>query len=240
MTVARATADVPGAPSAGHPRWPGAQRQLPLTVFLLVSSYAFGAVVLGHDLIAGFVHLTAAHLCLTAALMLWHHRGAARTAHRRDRLVLWSVVCGLVGWWAEYVGVHFGFLFGAYRYGDVLGPAWQAIPVVMAVNWVVVVYAVCATLSTLLPRVPAVAKTLLAALALVALDYLIEPVAIGLGFWIWDDGEPPLQNFLGWGAVGLLQAGIFYALLPTARNPVAPLVLILQVAFFTYLSIVSA
>lgn len=225
-------------PSAPTARWPGARRRYRRTAFLLVSSYAFGAVVLGHDLIAGFAYLTAAHLCGTAALMLWHHRGAARTARRRDRLLTWAAVCGLLGWWAEYIGVHFGFLFGSYRYGDVLGPAWHAIPLVMAVNWIVVVYAVCATLNRYAAGVHVVLRVGLAALAMVALDVLIEPVAIALDFWTWDLGHPPLRNYLGWLGVGVVQGGLFYAIVPYASNRLAPLALALQVLFFAYLSLV--
>lgn len=215
--------------------------------FVLVSSYAFGAVMLGHAVVDGFVRLTAAHLCLTTWLLLRAHDavgvgvGVGERIPRSGRpLLTWAVLCGALGWGAEYVGVHYGFLFGAYAYGDVLGPELGGIPLVMGVNWVLVTYAICASLDAVAPRWSAVAKTALAALGLVALDVLIEPVAIRLGFWMWDAGEPPLHNYLGWLAVGAVQAGTFYKLLPRTRNRRAPLVLTLQIAFFAYLAFALA
>ena len=212
--------------------------------FVLVSSYVFGAVVLAHDLVDGFVHLTAAHLCLATALLLGAHDVAderdARVARPARSLTAWAVLCGALGWVAEFVGVHYGVVFGEYAYGDVLGPELAGIPLVMGVNWVLVTYAIGAGLNAAVPGWSAVAKTALAALGLVALDVLIEPVAIRLGFWAWAAGEPPLHNYLGWLAVGGLQAGIFYKLLPRTRNRRAPLVLTLQIAFFAYLSLAPA
>ena len=219
---------------------------LRVSVFLLVSSYAFGAIMLGHQLLDGFVYLTAPHLCLTTYLLLRHHANGRGDLGSRRRLLLWAVVCGILGWLAEYVGVHYGVLFGDYVYGEVLGPAWRGIPLVMAVNWVLVVYAVCASVEWVLGRrwaasvtgAQLAAKTGVAACLLVALDALIEPVAIVLDFWRWDAGAPPLHNFVGWLCVGALQAGIFYVCVPQPRNPLAPLVLVLQLVFFSYLNLV--
>ena len=196
---------------------------------LLISSYAFGAVMLAHDLVPGFVYLTAAHLTFGATLLLAAHRPWVDAWPW-----VWLVLCGLLGWSAEYVGVHGGWLFGEYAYGDTLGPKWRAIPLVLAVNWVLVVYSVCATVASYVPGWPVAAKVAASAAAMVALDVLIEPVAIGLDLWTWRAGEPPLQNYLGWLAVSLLQAGLFFWLLPFAENRLARLLLVLQIGFFAY------
>lgn len=197
---------------------------------LLVSSYVFGAVMLATDAVPGFVYLTAFHLCLSATLLLAAHRPWVDA-----RPTVWLVTCGLLGWGAEYVGVHGGWLFGEYAYGDVLGPKWRAIPLVLAVNWILVVYAVCATVAARVPHWPTIAKVAAAAALMVALDILIEPVAIGLDFWTWRAGTPPLQNYIGWLAVSLAQAALFFALLPFSENRLASLVLLLQVGFFATL-----
>ena len=200
---------------------------------LLVSSYVFGAVMLGHDVVPGFVYLTAFHLCFTTVLLLSAHRPWVDA-----RPTVWLLLCGALGWGAEYVGVHGEWLFGEYAYGDVLGPKWRAIPLVLAVNWILVVYSVCATLAARVPNWHPIAKVLAAAVAMVALDVLIEPVAISLDLWTWRQGHPPLQNYLGWLAVSLVQTALFFLLLPFSENRLAPLVLVLQVGFFGYLSLV--
>ena len=216
-------------------RWLGPVPGERLAWGLLVSSYLFGTLMLGHRIHDGFVYLTAPHLLLSAALLLSAHRprGSAR-------VWLWVVLCAVIGWGAEYVGVHGGWLFGSYLYGDVLGPKLWAIPLVIGINWVLVVYAVCATLTSVAPHWPRWAKAGVAAIALVALDFLIEPVAIELDFWTWSDGVPPLRNYVGWLGVGLVQASLFYLVLPFTENRLAPVLLLLQVAFFGYLNLTLA
>lgn len=199
---------------------------------LLVSSYLFGTVMLGFGLVDGFVYLTALHLVFTTVLLAWTHRPKPSA-----RLYLWLAACFTVGWLAEYVGVHGGWLFGEYVYGDVLGPKVAGIPIVIGVNWILVVYAVCGSLNFLDARVPRVAKALVGAAALVALDALIEPVAIRLDYWTWAQGDPPLQNFVGWFGVGLLQTALFYLLIPYTHNRLSPVLLALQLVFFAFLSI---
>lgn len=183
--------------------------------------------MLGGNFVPGFVYLTTFHLCSATVLLLAAHRPLMGV-----KLWAWAALCGGLGWVAEYIGVHGGWLFGEYVYGDVLGPKYRAIPLVLAVNWVLVVYSVCATVNFALPAWPAVAKVVTAALAMVALDLVIEPVAIALDFWTWRAGHPPLQNYLGWLAVSLVQAGLFFVILPFSENRLAPLVLILQGSFF--------
>ena len=199
--------------------------------WLLVTSYVFGAVMLAHGVHPSFVYLTAPHLVFSAGLLLSAHRPRPSA-----RLWVWAGLCLAVGWLAEYVGVHGGWLFGSYVYGDVLGPKLRAVPLVIGVNWILVVYAVCNSLALGARAWPRWAKVLAAAAALVALDFVIEPVAIALDFWTWDGGAPPLQNYIGWALVGLAQAGLYFGLLPFAENRLAPVLLVLQVAFFAYLN----
>ena len=199
---------------------------------LLVSSYAFGAFMLATDLLPGFVYLTALHLCFTVVLLSLSHRPVIGAQY-----VTWLLACGVIGWLVEYIGVHGQWLFGSYIYGDVLGPKWRGIPLVLAVNWILVVYTVAATISIYWPQLPWWAKSTLGAVVLVFLDVLIEPTAIALDFWTWAAGKPPLQNYLGWLFVGLLQCALFNLILPFTENRLAPLVLVLQIAFFAVLSV---
>ena len=199
---------------------------------LLVSSYAFGTVMLGHDLLPGFVYLTAFHLTFTTVLLLAAHRPWVD-----QKPILWLCLCGALGWGAEYVGVHGGWLFGEYAYGDTLGPKWRAIPLVLAVNWILVTYSVCGTVNRFMPEGQLLPKALVAAIGLVALDVLIEPVAIALDLWTWRAGTPPLQNYVGWLFVSLAQTALFFALLPFSENRLVVLALCLQIGFFTYLRI---
>lgn len=199
---------------------------------LLISSYLFGTFVIAHELLDGFVYLTGFHLLFCTVLLLFTHRPLPST-----RIWIWLTLCYLVGWSAEYIGVHYKWLFGEYTYGDVLGPKLWAIPLIIGVNWILVVYGVCTTLNMFFSTLNRAVKLLVAAAILVALDYLIEPVAIKLDFWTWAVGDPPTQNFIGWLGVGLLQAGLFYLIVPYTENRLAPVLLLLQILFFGYISV---
>ena len=212
--------------------WSALWRGRPVTVFLLVSSYLFGVAMIGWHVIDGFAYLTSLHILMSTVLLL-----AADQSVSRSRFWLWAFLCAQLGFWAEYVGVQYEWLFGTYIYGDVLGPKYRAIPVIMGVNWVLVVYAVCATVDYLRSSWPVLAKAALAGISMVLLDLLIEPTAIHLDFWTWASGHPPLQNYIGWLAVGVAQAGLYFWLVRGSNNAVAPLVLGLQVLFFAALGI---
>ncbi len=201
-----------------------------LPAALLASSYLFGTFMLGHQVIEGFVFLTSLHLLFSATLIAFTHRPKPM-----GNWWIWAAACAILGYWVEYLGVHYGWLFGSYSYGDVLGPQLWDIPLVIGINWVLVVYAVCASLNMLARSWSRWLKAATGALLLVALDVLIEPVAIALGFWTWELGQPPLQNFIGWFGAGLLQTCLFYLIIPYTENRLAPLLLILQLVFFSYL-----
>ncbi len=187
--------------------------------------------MLATDLLPGFVYLTAFHLLFTVVLLSITHRPSVGA-----RYICWALACGVLGWWIEYVGVHGGWLFGDYIYGDVLGPKWRGIPFVLGVNWILVVYVVATTIAMALPRVATWQRILLGAACLTLLDVLIEPTAIALDYWTWAAGVPPLQNYVGWFVVSLVQCALFYALLPFTENRLAPLVLLLQLGFFAVLA----
>lgn len=120
---------------------------------------------------------------------------------------------GAVGWIAEVVGVHTSFPFGAYRYGEVLGPSALGAPLAIGAAWGVFA-AYGAAIATRLARgawIPVVG-----AIWLVGLDLVVDPPASSyLGFWAWDGQGAyygvPLTNYAGWFAVGML------ACLPVAR-----------------------
>ena len=75
-------------------------------------------------------------------------------------------------------------------------------------------------------------KALLAAVIMVTLDFLIEPVAISLGFWFWTTPDIPLQNYLGWFAIAFVLCLGFHFFLKDNLNFAAVALLILQFIFF--------
>ena len=207
----------------------------PFSVFLLVSGYLAGAIAIPHRLIPDFIYLTPFHLTLSFALLLWNHPAGAE---RKGKGLLWyTVLAFLLGFGAEVLGVATGFPFGDYVYGPVFGLQWRGVPLLIGLNWALQVYLGNAVANRFLPAVfPTLPRVALGALLPVAVDLLIEPVAIRYNMWQWAAGTPPLQNYLGWYGVSFLLSALYHAFIgPNNRNPVALLLMVLQVLFFAWL-----
>jgi uncharacterized membrane protein len=192
---------------------------------VLAIFYAVGFYGLGFSAYRPwFQVLVPFNLLLTNAVLFFFHRGFGRA--------FWAfaaVVAG-GGFLAEVLGVHTGLLFGTYTYGQALGLQLWQVPLIIGLNWLMLVYTT-GHLSDLLP-LPWLARALLAAGLMVALDFFIEPVAVAFDFWSWQGGHIPLSNFAGWFGVSFLMQLYYQRANIRKGNPVAPSVYLLQLLFF--------
>jgi putative membrane protein len=138
-----------------------------------------------------FLPKTPANLLLGAALLYWNFP----PKNGWKSVAIWSVAF-LSGFTAEALGVNYGLFFGDYHYGNNLGPKVLGVPLTIGINWVVLTFS-AAYLSRKLTANRHFAA-LLGATMMVALDFLIEPLAPVFDFWHWDIGYAPLQNFVSW------------------------------------------
>jgi uncharacterized membrane protein len=168
--------------------------------------------------------LTPLNLLLTLGMLLVFHRCWNKA------FLLFAGVVLLTGFMVEVIGIHTGLLFGHYRYGQALGPQLWDVPLLIAANWLLLVYVTGITVQAL--AAPSWVKALLAAGLMVVLDLLIEPVAAVLDFWTWQGYRIPAGNYGGWLAVGLLLQLYFQYARLSRYNPLAPVVYGLQALFF--------
>ncbi|WP_224999841.1 carotenoid biosynthesis protein [Cesiribacter sp. SM1] len=202
-----------------------AKRYAPL---LLAASYAAGVVGLllpqSRQL---FQLLTPFHLLLTASILFWFHKGWSR------QFILFCLVAFGVGYGVEVAGVHTGKIFGEYRYGGAFGFKIFEVPLLIGLNWLVLVYiagVICAPL-----KWPAWARAGIAAALLIGLDVLMEPVSGTFDFWYWANDKIPLQNFVAWFATAYLLLLLFYLLPLQRQNRMALPLYIMQLLFFVSL-----
>lgn len=172
-----------------------------------------------------FLAATPLSLLLTAALLYALHPGG-----RRRPLALFGAITYLTGFLVEWVGIHTGWIFGTYHYGSTLGLQLDGVPLVIGVNWLILIYCTGTVLTGV--RVGGWGRAALGATLMTALDVLIEPTAVAFDYWSWEGRAVPLQNYLGWWLTSLLLLRTFGALPFAKGNPLAARVLALQAAFF--------
>jgi len=204
-------------------------KKVALAVFVLVIFHAVGLYGLAFSSNPGWYRaLSPLNLLLTNVLLYSFHKTWNRW------FWLFAVVALLAGFISEVIGVHTGLLFGSYTYGAALGPKLWGIPLVISLNWLLLVYVT----GIMVQRLPLhwLLKASLAAALMTFLDMFIEPVASVLNFWTWEAYHIPAANYWGWLGVGFLLQLYFAKADFNKQNPLAPAVYILQLLFFISLN----
>ena len=198
---------------------------------LLILSYAAGVIGLQTPSLAPLFRSLVPYNLLGSLLLLLAFHTDWKPSFR-----FYCVLAILWGFFIEVLGVHTGFVFGNYVYGETLGWKLWDVPVVIGINWLMLTYC-CGVICDALP-LRVYLKTIVAASLMVLLDLLIEPVAIRLDFWNWFDADVPIRNYLGWWIVSLIILGIWYGLPFRKQNRLALPLLILQFLFFAVMNLV--
>ena len=150
------------------------------------------------------------------------------------KLAMDMALVGILGFTVEWIGVHTGYLFGDYAYGENLGWKWLDIPLIISINWIMLSFASIACVLHL--TVPDWLKALLSALLMTGLDVLIEPVAIQSDFWSWNGGTIPIFNYVCWFLVSI---PVHYYLIrrkTAQQNPVGIGLFLVLIVFFGILN----
>ena len=114
----------------------------------------------------------------------------------------------------EYVGVSTGWPYGEFAYGVSLGPMVGGIPAALPVFFLPIVLNTY-LLSLLLLGERATSRLIRLAIvipAVVAMDVVLDPAAVSLGFWSYADGglfyAVPLSNYAGWVLSATVAVGV--------------------------------
>ncbi|MBZ9712377.1 carotenoid biosynthesis protein [Deinococcus multiflagellatus] len=142
-------------------------------------------------------------LCLAALAFVWERAGGVRAG-------LMLAVAFLVGLGVEVLGSRTGFPFGAYSYATAPAPTLLGVPLMVPLGW----FALTLTATCLSGGRP-----WLAGLLMMLWDIGLEPLMTAQRYWLWHDplglwAGAPVQNFLGWWAVGTGIAWVFTGLAP--------------------------
>lgn len=189
-----------------------------------------------------FVRLTPLNMLLCLSLIVWTHP-------RKDRTFYFFMgICICAGLLAEIIGVNTGLLFGEYRYGPALGPQWMQVPLIIGINWFIIVYCCGVSMETMnrmitgkaaetapetIKKLRTLSFIIDGALLATAFDWLMEPAAIRLGFWNWlGDGSIPSFNYGCWFMLSALMLVVFRFSGMARHNKFAVHLLLIQAMFF--------
>jgi uncharacterized membrane protein len=177
-----------------------------------------------------FQFLTPLHLILSLGILFLFHTDWNKS------FGLFALAAFTIGFGSEVLGVHTGFPFGNYSYGPVLGTKLLEVPLIIGVNWLLLVYLSGNLLHKKIKNHWLAA--LLSAGLMVAIDFIIEPVAIALDFWSWESDIIPLSNYLGWFGTAFIIQLIYRKLNFQKANYISPYLLIHLITFFAILNFV--
>jgi len=198
--------------------------RFPFTLALLCIFYGVGTVGILSPHSELFVQLTFANLVLTAVLLLSNAAGFG------VRGVMAFALSVSVGFFVELLGVKTGVIFGAYYYTERLGPRLLEVPLVIGLNWALLVHATHAWLSERLR--PRTFMAAVGATVMTSFDWVMEPVAIRLRFWLWQADVPPLRNYVAWWGLSFLLLLASDRISPRPKNRLARWVLAVMLLFF--------
>lgn len=178
-----------------------------------------------------FISLTPLALLLSVLAVIIFHQ----PFNIKNELLIFTSIC-IAGFLFEAAGVKTGRLFGDYSYGDGLGIKILNTPLLIGINWGLLVYCT-AVIAEKLP-LHTVLKILISSAVMVIYDLIMEQVAPLMNMWSFEGGIVPVRNYTTW----FLLAVIFHSLVKLVRirsvNMIAPFVLYIQALFFTILIII--
>jgi putative membrane protein len=140
------------------------------------------------------------------------------------------------------IGVNTGILFGSYHYGDVFGEKLVGVPILIGLNWFCIVYAAYQVILTVNQfwQLSGVGVAIFTAAFTTVFDWIMEPVAIKLGFWQWHTPEIPFLNYACWFAISFVIVFFFDWIGVKKSNSFAVYLFFTQLLFFVFLGLVNS
>ena len=199
--------------------------KLKVSIIILIAFYISGIIgILTKNQTIDFLSLTPLNLLVNATLLLLNHQKGT------NKQWLVFLIIAVIGYFIEVIGVTTGVIFGDYFYKTTLGWKLFETPLIIGVNWMLLTYGVVYTIGIKIKNTIGIA--LASAFVLVALDILIEPVAMKYDFWTWKQAIVPFKNYIAWFFISFILCYIVAHYKSMSKNNFAPYLLVMQFIFF--------
>lgn len=141
--------------------------------------------------------------------------------YRTRGIIIFTLICLLVGNVIENIGVVTGFPFGRYYFVQLMGPKLFHVPVLLGLAYIGMAYVSFALARTILDltanslsSLAIIAQAFLASCIMTAWDLAQDPVwSTVLHGWVWRDGGSwfgvPISNYIGWCGTNFLISLLF-------------------------------
>lgn len=201
------------------------KKHLPITIIAVFHLVGFIGFLFSP---AYFRSLTPVNLLLSAVLVM------VMSNQSKGLFFMTLLLVALAGYFIEVAGVKTGWIFGHYYYGSALGCKVLSTPLLIGVNWALLIYATNQWVNFENKYV----NVVVAALLMIGLDFFIEQSAARFDFWYWRGARIPLQNYIAWFLVSLGMNWFANKELSKKPNPTAKAFYVIQVLFFVALYLV--
>jgi putative membrane protein len=189
-------------------------------------------------------------IVLTPYVILISGIWAIHKCYNKKYVILWILIAYVITFTLEVLGVAYSLVFGPYYYGNVLGPMLFDVPVIIGLNWVIIIFSLVLfsewlvekLIKSPIKKIPkALLSSFIVGLLATFFDYIMEPAAVGLNYWTWtltsDPFNVPIQNYIAWFTISFIFA-ITYLLIPEKErikleeSPHSPWFVVIQLVFF--------
>lgn len=203
---------------------------------------AFGILFSAHK--NWFIENTPVNLLVMAMLIFITH-----PKKNKSFLLFFALAC-IIGFTADVIGANTHVFFGAYSYGNTLGYKIYNVPLLISINWFIVIYGAGMVTqsyeSYMLKRLKEKGVVIQKKMRILSFiidasflsflfDWVMEPVAVKLGFWQWENGSIPESNYFSWIIVSAILLALFRKLNFNRQNIFAVHLFIIQFLFFLVL-----
>lgn len=195
------------------------KKNIPLTVIIVFHVVGFIGFLINPTY---FRSLSPVNLLLSAGLIL------LMSNQKKWQFYFAFLATATIGFFVEVLGVKTELIFGSYYYGQALGYKLFSVPLLIGVNWAVLLYAT----SQLSLLKNTYVNALLGAGLMVLLDFFIEQSASKFDFWYWEGSHIPLQNYIAWFVISFGLNVLFQKHLSSKPNYTAKAFYVVQLAFF--------
>lgn len=150
-----------------------------------------------------FIRITPLNLLFAAAFLFYGERPSWK-------VIISGSVIAVASFLIEAYGVNTGNIFGHYTYGTALGPELFKTPLIIGLNWFLLIYCtnvISRQIWSLMPerepgRLTSVTRFLFivvtGSMLMVLYDLILEPAAMRLDMWSWEGDRVPARNYLAW------------------------------------------